>query len=70
MLQKIKREMNIDMNKSMITDWEYPIANSNIKVEIEKAEKEARQLWCQLVSNEGSRSTFLWLTSHFSRLSW
>lgn len=39
-LQKLKQEMNIDVNKYMITDWEYPIGGTNIKIEIEKAERQ------------------------------
>jgi 5'(3')-deoxyribonucleotidase len=39
-LEKLKQEKKIEMNKSMITDWEYPISGTNIKIEIEKAERQ------------------------------
>ncbi len=39
-LQKIKDETNIELTKCMITDWEYPTGKTNIKIEIEKAERE------------------------------
>lgn len=40
-LQKLERERNIKLNKSDITNWEYPFDKTNIKIEIEKAEREA-----------------------------
>jgi 5'(3')-deoxyribonucleotidase len=39
-LEKLKREMNVDLKKCDITDWEYPIKGTNIKIEIERAERE------------------------------
>lgn len=39
-LEKLKQEKTIEMNKGMITDWEYPIGSTNIKTEIEKAEQQ------------------------------
>lgn len=39
-LEKINRERGLHLIKASITDWEYPIDNTNIKIEIEKAEQE------------------------------
>lgn len=39
-LQKLKREMSIELNKSDITNWEYSFNKTNIKIEIERAERE------------------------------
>lgn len=39
-LDKIKKEMGVELNKCDITDWEYPIKDSTIKIEIERAERE------------------------------
>lgn len=41
-LEKLKREMNVDLRKCDITDWEYPIKETNIKIEIERAEREEK----------------------------
>jgi len=39
-LQKLKQEAGVDLDKCDITDWEYPFKGTNIKVEIERAEQE------------------------------
>lgn len=39
-LKKVNRERGLNLIKADITDWEYPIDDSNIKIEIEKAEQE------------------------------
>ena len=39
-LQKLKKEIGIDLTKSDITDWEYPFKGTNIKIEIIKAQRE------------------------------
>lgn len=39
-LEKLKQEMDVDLRKCDITDWEYPIKETNIKIEIERAERE------------------------------
>jgi 5'(3')-deoxyribonucleotidase len=39
-LAKLKREMNVDLCKCDITDWQFPIKETNIKMEIEKAERD------------------------------
>ncbi len=39
-LQKVKQEMGIELNKCDITDWEYPFKGTNIKIEIVRAERE------------------------------
>jgi 5'(3')-deoxyribonucleotidase len=39
-LEKLKREIGVDLQKCDITDWEYPIKETNIKIEIERAEQE------------------------------
>jgi 5'(3')-deoxyribonucleotidase len=39
-LEKLRQEKKIEMNKAMITDWEYRIGGTNIKIEIEKAEQQ------------------------------
>jgi 5'(3')-deoxyribonucleotidase len=39
-LEKLKQEMDVDLKKCDITDWEYPIKETNIKIEIERAERE------------------------------
>jgi 5'(3')-deoxyribonucleotidase len=39
-LQKLKKEADVDLNKYDITDWEYPFRGTNIKVEIERAEQD------------------------------
>jgi 5'(3')-deoxyribonucleotidase len=41
-LNKICKSENHDLCKHDITDWQYPVGDSNIKVEIEKAEQEER----------------------------
>lgn len=38
-LAKLKHEMNVNLCKSDITDWQFPIKETNIKIEIEKAER-------------------------------
>jgi 5'(3')-deoxyribonucleotidase len=39
-LQKLKKEIGVDLCKCDITEWEYPIDNTDIKSEIERAERE------------------------------
>ena len=39
-LQKINSELNLNLSKPMITDWEYAFAKTNIKEEIVKAERD------------------------------
>lgn len=39
-LTKLNQEMGVTLHKNDITDWEYPIGGTNIKVEIERAERE------------------------------
>ena len=39
-LQKLKKEIGIDLTKSDITDWEYPLKGTNIKIEIIRAQRE------------------------------
>jgi len=39
-LEKLRQEKKIEIQKSMVTDWEYPINETNIKIEIEKAEQQ------------------------------
>lgn len=39
-LQKLKKEISIDLTKSDIADWEYPFQGTNIKTEIIRAERE------------------------------
>lgn len=39
-LEKLRQEKRIEVHKSMVTDWEYPIGETNIKIEIEKAEQQ------------------------------
>lgn len=39
-LQKLKKEKSIDLCKNDITDWEYPIGDTDIKSEIERAERD------------------------------
>jgi len=41
-LEKLKQEMGVDLQKCDITDWEYPIKETNIKIEIERAELEEK----------------------------
>jgi len=37
-LEKVNSEMGLELSKYDITDWEYPFGQTNIKIEIEKAE--------------------------------
>jgi 5'(3')-deoxyribonucleotidase len=39
-LQKLKKEKSIDLCKNDITEWEYPIGDTDIKSEIERAERD------------------------------
>jgi 5'(3')-deoxyribonucleotidase len=39
-LHKLNREMGLELSKCDITDWEYTIEETNIKAEIERAERE------------------------------
>jgi len=39
-LHKLNREMGLELNKCDITDWEYTFEETNIKAEIERAERE------------------------------
>lgn len=39
-LQRIKEKYGINLSKEQITEWEFPIGNTDIKTEIELAERE------------------------------
>lgn len=39
-LEKVNRERDLNLSKSDITDWEYPIDDTDIKIEIERAEQD------------------------------
>jgi len=63
-LQKVKQEMGIELNKCDITDWEYPFEGTNIKIEIIKAERE-REFVLQMPPMEYAREALQILSEKF-----
>ena len=56
-LDKLKKETGVTLNKSDITDWQFPIGNTDIKTEIEKAEENESFVREMSPIKDGTRST-------------
>lgn len=63
-LQRVKQEMGIQLNKCDITEWEYPFEGTNIKTEIIRAERE-REFVLQMPSMEYAREALQILSKKF-----
>lgn len=65
-LEKLKKEKgNLNISKCDINDWEYPIEETNIKVEIERAERE-EEFVRQMPPMEGAIEALQVLSSKFN----
>ncbi len=64
-LEKLKYEMDVDLKKCDITDWEYPFKGTNIKVEIERAERE-EEFVRQMPPVEGASEALRILSERFN----
>jgi 5'(3')-deoxyribonucleotidase len=62
-LDKLKQEMGVNLCKCDITSWEYPIDGTNIKIEIEKAERK-EDFVRQMPAIEGSTEALRVLSAH------
>lgn len=63
-LQKVKQEMGIELNKCDITEWEYAFEGTNIKTEIIRAERE-REFILQMPPMEYAREALQILSKKF-----
>jgi 5'(3')-deoxyribonucleotidase len=63
-LQKVKQEMGVELNKGDITEWEYPFEGTNIKTEIIRAERE-KEFVLQMPSMEYAREALQILSKKF-----
>jgi len=63
-LQKVKQEMGIELNKCDITEWEYAFEGTNIKTEIIRAERE-REFVLQMPPMEYAREALHILSKRF-----
>ncbi|MFO7996670.1 MAG: hypothetical protein R6U93_05975 [Dehalococcoidia bacterium] len=63
-LQKVRQEMGIELSKCDITGWEHPLAGTNIKTEIIRAERD-REFVLQMQPMEHAREAIEILSKQF-----